>query len=70
MMVLTFRDISKFACVNPATEALISDGFVIDLLSFMSKFEDNQSICDEPKSSISLMYIFCAKYFSSHLELN
>ena len=34
MMVLTFRAISEFACVNPATEALISDGFVIDLLSF------------------------------------
>ena len=63
MMVLTSRDVSKFASVNPATEALISDGFVIDLLSFMPKF-------DEPKSCISLMYIFCAKYFSSHLELN
>ena len=44
MMVLTFRDVSKFASVNPATEALISDGFVIDLLSFMPKFEDNQSV--------------------------
>ena len=44
MMVLTFRDVSKFACVNPATEALISDGFVIDLLSFIPKFEDNRSV--------------------------
>ena len=45
MMVLTFRDISKFASVNPAsTEALISDGFVIDVLSFMPKLEDNQSV--------------------------
>ena len=44
MMVLTFRDISKFASVNPATEVLISDGFVIDLLSFMPKFEDNRSV--------------------------
>ena len=41
MMVLTFRDVSKFASVNPAAEALISDGFVIDLLSFMAKLEDN-----------------------------
>ena len=49
MMVLTFRGISKFASVNPATEALISDGFVKDLLSFMPKLEDNQ-ICDEPRS--------------------
>ena len=37
MMVLTFRDVSKFASVNPATEALISDGFVIDLLCQSSK---------------------------------
>ena len=44
MMVLTFRDVSKFASVNPATEALISDGFAIDLLSFMAKLEDNQSV--------------------------
>ena len=44
MMVLTFRDVSKFAGINRATEALISDGFVIDLLSFMPKFEDNQSV--------------------------
>ena len=44
MMVLTFGDVSKFASINPATEALISDGFVIDLLSFMPKFEDNQSV--------------------------
>ena len=29
MMVLTFRDVSKFASVNPDTEALISDGSVI-----------------------------------------
>ena len=39
-MLLTFGDVSKFASVNPATEALISDGFVIDLLFFMPKFED------------------------------
>ena len=39
MMVLTFRDVSKFAGVNPATEALISDGFIIDLFSFMPKFK-------------------------------
>ena len=44
MMVLTFRDVSKFASVHPATEALISDGFIIDLFSFMLKFEDNQSV--------------------------
>ena len=44
MMVLTFTDVSKFASVNPATEALISEGFVIDLLSFMAKLEDNQSV--------------------------
>ena len=44
MMVLTFRDVSKFAGINPATEALIADGFVIDLLSFMPNFEDNQSV--------------------------
>ena len=44
MMVLTFRDVSKFASVNPATEALTSHGFVIDLLSFMPKIEDNQSV--------------------------
>ena len=69
MMVLTFRDVSKFASVNPATEALISDGFVIDLLSFMPKLEDNQ-ICDEPRSCIYLMYILCGKYFSNHVELN
>ena len=41
MMSLSFRNVSKFASVNPATEALISDGFVIDLISFMPKFEDN-----------------------------
>ena len=29
-----------------------------------------QPICDESKSCVSRMYIFCAKYFSSHLELN
>ena len=34
MMVLTFRDIFKLACVNPATEGLISDSFLIYLLSF------------------------------------
>ena len=44
MMVLTFRDVSKFASVNPATDALISDGFIIDLFSFMPKFENNQSV--------------------------
>ena len=46
MMVLTVRsrDVSKFASVNPATEALISDGSVIDMLSFMLKLEDNQSV--------------------------
>ena len=44
MMVLTFRDVSKFASVNPATETLISNGFLIDILSFMPKFEDNQSV--------------------------
>ena len=46
MMVLTFRsrDVSELASVNPATEALISDGFVIDILSFMPKLEDNQSV--------------------------
>ena len=44
MMVLTFGDVSKFASVNPVTEALISDGFIIDLFSFMPKFEDNQSV--------------------------
>ena len=44
MIVLTFRDGSKFASINPATEAFISDGFVKDLLSFMPKFEDNQSV--------------------------
>ena len=65
MMVLTFRDVSKFAGVNPATEALISDGFVIDLLC-----QNSKTICGEPKSCISLMYILCAKYFSSHVELN
>ena len=65
MMVLTFRDVSKFASVNPATDALILDGFVI----FYAKVR-RQSICDEPRSCISLMYILCAKYFSSHVELN
>ena len=44
MIVLTFRDVSKFGSINPATEALISHGFVIDLSSFMPKFEDNQSV--------------------------
>ena len=44
MMVPTFRNVSKFANVNPTTEALISDGFIIDLFSFMPKFEDNQSV--------------------------
>ena len=44
--MLTFRDVSKFASVNPATEALISDGFVID-----AKIR-RQSICDEPKHCI------------------
>ena len=33
---------------------------------FYAKIQ-RQSICDEPKSCVSLMYIFCTKYFSSHL---
>ena len=52
MMVLAFRDVSKFASVNPATEALISDGSVINLLSFMPNFEDNQSVMNP-----SLVYL-------------
>ena len=36
---------------------------------FYAKIQ-RHSICDEPKSCVSLMYIFCAEYFSSHLELN
>ena len=45
MMVLTFRDVSKFASVNPATEALISDGFVIDFLSLCQSSKTvNQSV--------------------------
>ena len=52
-MVLTFRDVSKFAGVNPATEALISDGFIIDFFSFMPKFEDNQSVINP-----NLVYLY------------
>ena len=36
---------------------------------FMPKFKDNQSVMNS-NLCVSLMYIFCAKYFSSHLELN
>ena len=41
-----------------------------DLLSFMPKFEDNQSVMNPNLVYFSLMYIFCAMYFSGHLELN
>ena len=41
----------------------------LDPLSFMSKFKDNQPVMN-PSLCVSLMYIFCAKYFSSHLEIN
>ena len=40
------------------------------------KFKDNQSAKIQrqsvmnPNLCVCLMYIFCAKYFSSHLELN
>ena len=42
-----------------------------DLLSFMPKFEDNQSVISMNPNLVyhSLMYILCAMYFSGHLEL-
>ena len=47
------------------TETLTLDGFI---RIFYAKVR-RQSICDDPKSCISLIYILCAVYFSSHLEL-
>ena len=40
-----------------------------DLLSFMPKFEDNQSVMNPNLVYFSLIYIFCAMYFSGHIEL-
>ena len=41
-----------------------------DLLSFMPKFEDNQSVMNPNIVYFSLMYILYAMYFFGHLELN
>ena len=44
--------------------------FVRILLSFMPKFEENQSVMNPNLVYLSLMYILCSMSFSGHLELN
>ena len=51
------------------TETFDFRRFLEGLLSFMPKFEDNQSVMNPNLVYFSLMYILCAMYFFNHIEL-